>query len=56
MAKSTFGYMSNKQINKDRLILIKILGSLILVKKREMSSTKLEIYIDLIKLMERRKS
>jgi hypothetical protein len=56
MAKSTCGYMSNKQIIKDQLILIKILGLLILVKKREMSSTKLVINIDLINLMERRKS
>jgi hypothetical protein len=56
LTKSTFGYMSNKQNNKDQLILIQILGLLILVKKREMSSTKLEIDIDLINLMERRKS
>ena len=56
LTKSTFGYMSNKQNNKDQLILIQILGLLILVKKREMSSTKLVIDIDLINLMEGRKS
>jgi len=44
------------QINKDHLIIIKILGLIILVKKREMSSIELEIDIDLINLIERRKS
>jgi len=53
-AKFTFGYMSNKQRSTDHNKNPWFDNTCI--KKREMSSTELEIDIDLINLIERRKS